>query len=49
MFPIYISKMDYTSKLIITVSKQEVHNRNRQAIKHRLAIFPVESMNVTVE
>ena len=28
MFPVYISKMDYTYKLIITVSKQEVHIRD---------------------
>ena len=45
---ITISKMDHTYKTQITVSKQEVHNRNHQAPRHRLAVFNVESRNVTI-
>jgi len=49
MFPVYISKMDYTYKLIITVSKQEVHNRNCRTSGHRLAVSNnVKSRNVTL-
>jgi len=52
MFPVFTylkwTSMQHAKPNIITVSKQEVHNRNRQAPRHRLAVSNnVKSQNVT--